>query len=128
MIEVAGTTKDSMNGNSVVAGDPATLVAEVEALGERLHRVRESVGRVIFGQQDVVEHTLITLLSGGHALLVGVPGLGVPASGLAAGTAAPRCGPSAGLIPFCTPASPFTALSAPPLAIGLPIHMSHTSG
>ena len=51
-------------------------MAEVEALGERLHRVRESVGRVIFGQQEVVEHTLITLLSGGHALLVGVPGLG----------------------------------------------------
>jgi MoxR-like ATPase len=76
MIEVAGTTKDSTNGNSAFTGDPATLVAEVEALGERLHRVRESVGRVIFGQQDVVEHTLITLLSGGHALLVGVPGLG----------------------------------------------------
>jgi MoxR-like ATPase len=80
MIEVAGTTKDSMNGNSPAGAtpgsDPATLVAEVEALGERLHRVRESVGRVIFGQQDVVEHTLITLLSGGHALLVGVPGLG----------------------------------------------------
>jgi MoxR-like ATPase len=76
MIEVAGTTKDSTNGNSAFAGDPATLVAEVEALGERLHRVRESVGRVIFGQEEVVEHTLITLLSGGHALLVGVPGLG----------------------------------------------------
>ncbi|MDO9710991.1 MoxR family ATPase [Paracraurococcus sp. LOR1-02] len=57
-------------------GDPAAMVAEVEALGERLHRVREAVGRVIFGQEEVVEHTLITLLSGGHALLVGVPGLG----------------------------------------------------
>jgi len=66
----------SMNGNPPPAGDPATLVAEVEALGERLHRVRESVGRIIFGQEEVVEHTLITLLSGGHALLVGVPGLG----------------------------------------------------
>ena len=65
-----------MNGNPPPAGDPATLVAEVEALGERLHRVRESVGRIIFGQEEVVEHTLITLLSGGHALLVGVPGLG----------------------------------------------------
>jgi len=76
MIEVASTTMDSTNGNSSLGGDPAALVAEVEALGERLHRVRESVGRVIFGQQEVVEHTLITLLSGGHALLVGVPGLG----------------------------------------------------
>ena len=56
--------------------DPAALVAEVEALGERLARVREAIGRVIFGQQSVVDQTLITLLSGGHALLVGVPGLG----------------------------------------------------
>ena len=36
----------------------------------------EAVGRIIFGQESVVEQTLITLLSGGHALLVGVPGLG----------------------------------------------------
>jgi MoxR-like ATPase len=52
------------------------LVAEVEALGERLARVREAIGQVIFGQQLVVDQALITLLSGGHALLVGVPGLG----------------------------------------------------
>jgi MoxR-like ATPase len=38
--------------------------------------VREAIGRVIFGQQEVVDQTLITLLSGGHVLLVGVPGLG----------------------------------------------------
>jgi MoxR-like ATPase len=56
--------------------DPAALVAEVEALGNRLARVRESVARVIFGQDLVVERVLITLLSGGHVLLVGVPGLG----------------------------------------------------
>ncbi len=58
------------------AQDPASLVQEVEALGARLARVREAVGRVIFGQEQVVERTLITLLSGGHVLLVGVPGLG----------------------------------------------------
>ncbi|HEY4250585.1 MAG TPA: MoxR family ATPase [Roseomonas sp.] len=56
--------------------DPASLVAEAEALGARLTRAREAVGRVIFGQDQVVERTLITLLSGGHVLLVGVPGLG----------------------------------------------------
>ena len=56
--------------------DPARLLAEVEALGERLAAVRQAIGRVIFGQQEVVEQTLITLLSGGHVLLVGVPGLG----------------------------------------------------
>jgi MoxR-like ATPase len=52
------------------------LVNEAEALAERLGRVRQSIGRVIFGQDQVVERTLITLLSGGHVLLVGVPGLG----------------------------------------------------
>lgn len=65
MSEVAETTQD-----------PSVLVAEVEALGARLARVRESVGRVIFGQELVIERVLISLLSGGHLLLVGVPGLG----------------------------------------------------
>ncbi|EFH13363.1 AAA family ATPase, partial [Teichococcus cervicalis] len=56
--------------------DPNILLAEVEALGTRLARVRQAVGRVIFGQPEVVEQVLITILSGGHVLLVGVPGLG----------------------------------------------------
>jgi MoxR-like ATPase len=51
------------------------LVAEVEALGAQLAQVRERIGRVIFGQQAVVDQALITLLAGGHTLLVGVPGL-----------------------------------------------------
>ena len=51
------------------------LADEIEALGQRLHAVRESIGRVIFGQQRVVDQTLITLLAGGHALVIGVPGL-----------------------------------------------------
>ena len=63
--------------HSPVAGPEARAVlAEVEALGERVGRVRAAIGRVIFGQQDVVDQTLVTLLSGGHVLLVGVPGLG----------------------------------------------------
>jgi MoxR-like ATPase len=56
--------------------DPTTFVTEVEALGTRLARVRAAVGEVIFGQPEVVEQVLITILSGGHLLLVGVPGLG----------------------------------------------------
>jgi MoxR-like ATPase len=51
------------------------LVADVETLGARLTHVRERIGRVIFGQQSVVDQALITLLAGGHTLLVGVPGL-----------------------------------------------------
>ena len=64
MIEVADTP------------DTASLVRDVELLGEKLGQVRHGVGRVIFGQELVVEHSLVTLLSGGHVLLVGVPGLG----------------------------------------------------
>ncbi|WP_374441763.1 AAA family ATPase [Stella sp.] len=37
--------------------------------------VRERIHRVIFGQQEVVDQALITLLAGGHCLLIGVPGL-----------------------------------------------------
>lgn len=53
----------------------ARLAGEIELLGERLQKVRESIGRVIFGQQTIIDQTLVTLLSGGHALLIGVPGL-----------------------------------------------------
>jgi MoxR-like ATPase len=60
----------------MAGSDPERLVAEVEALGARLARAREAIGRVIFGQQAVIEQSLVTLLSGGHVLLVGVPGLG----------------------------------------------------
>jgi len=51
------------------------LAGEIETLGQRLAQVRQSIGRVIFGQQETIEQTLITLLAGGHVLLVGVPGL-----------------------------------------------------
>jgi MoxR-like ATPase len=52
------------------------VLAEIEALGVRMRTVRAEIARVIFGQDIVVEQTLITLLCGGHVLLVGVPGLG----------------------------------------------------
>ena len=51
------------------------LAEEIEALGERMQLVRSSIGQVIFGQEQVIDQTLITLLAGGHALLIGVPGL-----------------------------------------------------
>jgi MoxR-like ATPase len=51
------------------------IVSRVETAGERIQRVHRAASAVIFGQEQVIEHTLITLLSGGHALLIGVPGL-----------------------------------------------------
>src|SRR5271154_2491199 len=42
----------------------------------QLNRVRQEIGKIIVGQQDVVDGVLICLLAGGHVLLEGVPGLG----------------------------------------------------
>ncbi|MFO7683989.1 MAG: MoxR family ATPase, partial [Chloroflexota bacterium] len=39
-------------------------------------KIEAEVAKVIVGQRDVVRHTLIGILSGGHVLLEGVPGLG----------------------------------------------------
>ncbi|TIX14965.1 MAG: AAA family ATPase, partial [Mesorhizobium sp.] len=51
------------------------MIAEAEKALADISKVRNGVGRVIFGQDAVVERTLVALLAGGHALLVGVPGL-----------------------------------------------------
>ncbi|MCD1261541.1 MoxR family ATPase [Paenibacillus athensensis] len=50
--------------------------AELDAWGAAVARMREQIGRVIVGQQEVVEQLLWCLLAGGHALLEGIPGLG----------------------------------------------------
>ncbi len=51
------------------------IVRQAEAAGETLARAREEIGKVIFGQEEVIEQALTAILAGGHALLVGVPGL-----------------------------------------------------
>ncbi len=51
------------------------IVEQIEQAAEQLHRVREETARVIYGQDEVVELALVAVLAGGHALLVGVPGL-----------------------------------------------------
>ena len=51
------------------------VVAGVERLGAKLADLRATVGRVIFGQAEVVDQSLVSLLAGGHVLLIGVPGL-----------------------------------------------------
>jgi MoxR-like ATPase len=48
--------------------------ALVAAFRGAMQRIRGEVGRVIVGQDDVVEHLLITLLVGGHCLITGMPG------------------------------------------------------
>lgn len=55
---------------------PAELQAEADQFRDEFKSVREAVGKVIVGQQRVVEATLTALLCGGNVLLEGVPGLG----------------------------------------------------
>ena len=65
-----------MSSPDASAPEQEDLVVEIEKLGDRLAAARASIGKVIFGQTHVVDLSLTTLLSGGHALLIGVPGLG----------------------------------------------------
>ena len=55
--------------------EAANLVAEAQVAVEALSRVRDEVAKTVFGQERVVELTLAAILAGGHALLVGAPGL-----------------------------------------------------
>jgi len=51
------------------------VIAMAEKAVKDIKAIRKNVATVIFGQETVVDNTLITILSGGHALLVGLPGL-----------------------------------------------------
>ncbi|MBD3403257.1 AAA domain-containing protein [candidate division GN15 bacterium] len=54
---------------------PKTDLDAVETLNDAYTSIKKEVGKVIIGQQEVIEQLLISLLSSGHCLLVGVPGL-----------------------------------------------------
>jgi MoxR-like ATPase len=51
------------------------IVRAAESTAAHARAAKAAIGTVIFGQDKVVEQALITILSGGHALLLGVPGL-----------------------------------------------------
>jgi MoxR-like ATPase len=63
-----------MNSTDAVLDEKAIIASAERALSD-IAAIRSQVGKVIFGQEKVVENTLLAVLSGGHALLVGVPGL-----------------------------------------------------
>jgi MoxR-like ATPase len=56
--------------------DPDSLVAEIETLGQKLGEAKTAITKRFIGQERVVDLTLAALLCGGHALLIGLPGLG----------------------------------------------------
>ena len=51
------------------------IVRSAEQVAGQIRAARDAISTVIFGQDRVIENTLVTILSGGHALLIGVPGL-----------------------------------------------------
>jgi MoxR-like ATPase len=51
------------------------IVRSAEQVSAQIRAAKEAISTVIFGQDRVIENTLVTILSGGHALLIGVPGL-----------------------------------------------------
>ncbi len=60
---------------TTLAKTESQLVERIEEVGDKIKKVRETTTSIIFGQERVIDLALITLLSGGHALLIGVPGL-----------------------------------------------------
>ena len=60
-IEIVKTDKDSLKN--------------VEDLTAKITEIRSHISEVIFGQKNVIDLIIVTLLSGGHTLLVGLPGL-----------------------------------------------------
>src|ERR1700686_275380 len=51
------------------------IVRAAETTAGHVRAAKAAIGMVIFGQDKVIEQALVTILSGGHALLLGVPGL-----------------------------------------------------
>ena len=70
------------------------IVRAAEASADHVRAAKAAIANVIFGQDAVIEQALITILCGGHGLLVGVPGLAktklVETMGIALGLDAKR--------------------------------------
>ncbi|WP_259635711.1 AAA family ATPase [Stieleria sedimenti] len=64
-------TNDSMG--QPAAGDHPEIVARLQQARTQL---KQEIGRVVIGQEKVIDSLLIAMLCRGHALMIGVPGLG----------------------------------------------------
>jgi len=64
-----------MSEAAIANAPSADIVKEADAAVQLLAQVRAEIGKVVFGQERVVELVLATVLAGGHALLIGAPGL-----------------------------------------------------
>ncbi|MFN9040049.1 MAG: AAA family ATPase, partial [Planctomyces sp.] len=59
-----------------MTNEAALLQQQLQNFRSDFHRLRSEISRVIVGQTDILDDTLIALIAGGHVLLEGVPGLG----------------------------------------------------
>ena len=50
--------------------------SQIQSFRDTYAALRAEIGKVLVGQTEIVENTLVALFSGGHVLLEGVPGLG----------------------------------------------------
>ncbi len=64
-----------MSVHQTSKADEKKVIAQAEAALDDISQIKSEIGKVIFGQEQVVESAITAILSGGHALLVGVPGL-----------------------------------------------------
>lgn len=85
--------------SSVPASKSGSIEKRFADSSAKLQKAKDEIGKVIFGQNSVVDQTMTTLICGGHVLLIGVPGL---AKTLLVETAADVLGLDHGRIQ-CTP-------------------------
>lgn len=55
--------------------DRTSDVEKLKQFAETINKIKSEIGKVIIGQNDIIEHLLISLFAQGHCLLIGVPGL-----------------------------------------------------
>ena len=65
----------TQSSGDVSRGAESGAVADMERIASLVKRAKDAVEEIVYGQGLVVEECLITLLAGGHVLLIGVPGL-----------------------------------------------------
>ena len=69
-------TETNRTNHMSTAAAATNVEATVSDFTADLRRLRDEIGKMIVGQEAIVEGVLMCLLAGGHALLEGVPGLG----------------------------------------------------
>src|SRR5258706_4515798 len=88
------------------------IVRAAETTAKHVSAAKDAIGAVIFGQDKVIEQALITLLCGGHALLIGLPRLAKTKLAHTMGTV---LGPDARRIQFTPDLMPSHNFGAPVL-------------